>query len=122
MEVTREQIIKLLTEEMEKLKPKILETAEYATCYYENWDPEHDHYTWNKMADDSMMYQRRYIATKYTKKFITENYPKGYKFKIFTSNTKELITEVVNCYGSEEGEDAEVTWDMINPKFDEIFD
>ena len=122
MEVTREQIIKLLTEEMEKLKPKILETADYATYYYKSWDPEHDYYTWDKMADDSMMYQRKYIATKYTKKFLTENYPKGQIFNAFTLDMELLIQAIIYRYGSKEGENAEVSWDMTNPDFDKIFD
>ena len=61
MEVTRNQLINLLTKEMESLKIKILDTSSYASYYYKDWDIEHDYDTWKKKTNDSMRYQRRYI-------------------------------------------------------------
>ena len=114
MEVTGNQLIDLLTKEMESLKIKILDTSSYASYYYKDWDIEHDYDTWNKKANDSMRYQRIYIATKYTKTILIEKYPESQKFDAFTSDMKKLIAATVNYYGLEEGKKVRVSWDFTD--------
>ena len=112
MEVTRNQIIKLLTEEMKNLKLKIIDATDYAFHYYKDWDDEHDYDIWKKKANDSMRYQRRYIATKYARATFIIQYSDDYMFHAFTSDMKKLVADIINYYGLEEAKKAEVTWDM----------
>jgi len=112
MEVTREQLIELLNQEMTELKLKIIDHTWYAFNYYKEWSTEEEHLKWKKESNESMECQRRYIATKYTKAVFTVQYSENQKFSTHTCDVKKLIADVVDYYGKKKGDKAEVTWDM----------
>jgi len=111
MQVTREQLIKLLNKEMKELKLKIIEHTCRADNYYKDCDAE-ECLKWKKACNHSIRYQRRYIATEYARAVLIAHYSKDQKFDTSTCDLKKLIADVVDFYGKEAGEAAEVTWDM----------
>jgi hypothetical protein len=120
MQVTREQLIKLLNKEMTELKLKIIEHSCNADICYKDCDDE-ERLEWKKARNHSMRYQRRYIATEYTKAVLIVHYSKDQIFDTHTCDLKKLIADVVDFYGKEAGEAAEVTWDMTLTEIEEKY-
>jgi hypothetical protein len=116
--ITNKKLLRMLRKEMNELREKMREPTGYAFSEYKSWDDDQEYDRWNKAAHDSMRYQQRYISTKAAWAYLKITYNDDQLLYVRTTKEKELVAQVVNYYGLEEGRRAraahEITWDMTH--------